>query len=932
MLTHPYAPKRRRVLPAAVAALALVIAACDGGLTESEYIERARTFLEEGAAQAAVIELRNAVQANPENPESRALLGEVYLAMGQSADAVNQLQRAVSLGGDDPRIRVMLAEARLLQGDYEGVLDGIPVDEVADDAAAARLLVARGFAELQLGRPDAAAAVLAEAIDRTPTAGAYAGLVQVALAENDTTAARQHVEEGLAHFPDSPDLLIADGQRLLLDRGFETAAERFAAALERQPYRDDARIGLARARMGSGDYEAAAAALEPLGDGGDAAVLVAVLRAIIDYRAGDYEAALRDADEALREDPGNPAALYIAGASSFTLGRDERALRLLGRYVSVIPGDADGRTLLAATQVRLGDRSGAYHTLREAPEDLDLDAAYLVNLDTAAQLAGADDAGVRYLEQAALLSPDDAALRARLGARRLSAGDVEQGLIDLEQAFEADPELTDAAVALITTHMRAGDFERALDAARTFRERHPDNSDAHTLMAMVYLATGQGDAARAALEHAREINPGDRNAADILGRLAVRDEDWEAARAAYAGALEHRPGDERLLLALARIEALAGRPREGLAHLEAAVEANPESLPARLALSRVYLSVNRPADALRTVSAVAGAHPDHAALLEVLGNAHLMLGRTEQAIATFRALVEAQPEAPVAHRYLAEAYEASGDVRAAMRSLDEALRLAPDDPQARFARARLLAAAGEVDQAEAMLASLSEAYPDSAEIPILRGDLALAAGRPEQAESAFRRALELEETNINLTRLALAQIAAGDADRAERTMTDWLERYPEDLRTRMILADLYMAREDYREAAAQYQAVLDDHPDSRLVRNNLAWALVQIGEPERALEHAAAAHRAAPDNPQVLDTYGVALLELGETGRALELLEAAAAGAPEDPAIRFHHARALAAADEPDAAQAILDDLLASDRPFPGRDEAEALAEELAEP
>src|SRR3546814_19056774 len=82
---------------------------------------------------------------------------------------------------------------------------------------------------------------------------------------------------------------------------------------------------------------------------------------------------LQDANAVLAVEDGNPAALYVAGAASYGLKQYEQALRHLSRYVATTPGDANGRKLLAATQVQMGDADAARRPLGDVapPEDPD---------------------------------------------------------------------------------------------------------------------------------------------------------------------------------------------------------------------------------------------------------------------------------------------------------------------------------------------------------------------------------------------------------------------------------------------------------------------------------------------------------------------------------------------------------------------------------
>jgi Tfp pilus assembly protein PilF len=89
---------------------------CDrtASLSEQEHIQRAKDFEAKGDLKTSVIELKNAVQKNPDSAQARLLLGQIYLKTGQGAEAEKELLRAKSLGvseGHDqaPSGRVVVA-------------------------------------------------------------------------------------------------------------------------------------------------------------------------------------------------------------------------------------------------------------------------------------------------------------------------------------------------------------------------------------------------------------------------------------------------------------------------------------------------------------------------------------------------------------------------------------------------------------------------------------------------------------------------------------------------------------------------------------------------------------------------------------------------------------------------------------------------------
>ncbi len=88
----------RRILPALALAAALWLTGCDSPLDDAARFEIVRENQLRGNFTAAMLELKNILQANPQNTQARLLLGEVWLAAGRAPAAEKQIRRAVRDG------------------------------------------------------------------------------------------------------------------------------------------------------------------------------------------------------------------------------------------------------------------------------------------------------------------------------------------------------------------------------------------------------------------------------------------------------------------------------------------------------------------------------------------------------------------------------------------------------------------------------------------------------------------------------------------------------------------------------------------------------------------------------------------------------------------------------------------------------------------
>lgn len=102
--------------------LALSMAAC-GGPSETEYVTSARELVQKRDFKAATIQLKSAIQLNPQGAEARFLYGKLLQETGDAAAAMVELRKAAELGYDENQLIPPLASAMVQQGEAKQVVE-----------------------------------------------------------------------------------------------------------------------------------------------------------------------------------------------------------------------------------------------------------------------------------------------------------------------------------------------------------------------------------------------------------------------------------------------------------------------------------------------------------------------------------------------------------------------------------------------------------------------------------------------------------------------------------------------------------------------------------------------------------------------------------------------------------------------------------------
>jgi len=92
--------------------LFLILSGC-GSVSDQQQVEKAKEYLAKGDQKSALIELKSALQQNPQNSSARTYLGQLYLKAGNYAAAEKELKNARELGADDNDTLSSLGQALL---------------------------------------------------------------------------------------------------------------------------------------------------------------------------------------------------------------------------------------------------------------------------------------------------------------------------------------------------------------------------------------------------------------------------------------------------------------------------------------------------------------------------------------------------------------------------------------------------------------------------------------------------------------------------------------------------------------------------------------------------------------------------------------------------------------------------------------------------
>jgi len=919
---------RRRVF---ALSLGLALTGCDlfHEATDAEHVAKAKEFLDNNDYRSSSIELKSALQKNPNNAEARRLLGEVNLTFGGGEAAEKELRKAIELGVTRDAVLLSLAEALQLQEKYRQILDEIDAPPSLEAKDRATLMAYRGDAWLDLEKPDQARIEYEQAlaIDNR-SALAKVGLARLTAGNKDFDRAKQLVAEAIDAEPNlaktwsfKAELEKANGEAEQAEASYGKAIE-----LSRRSYMDRANRALLRVSLKN--LAGAKEDVEQLKKDVPKYFLGHYTDGVVKLVEKKYSEAQAAFDESLKLNDKFGPALYFVAISHLYRNHLEQADAFLTRFLAAFPGSVKGNQVMALIKFREKDFAAAKKFLtpvaQTQPEDL-FTLKLMANIEFA---LGNSDQGIEYLQKVAELDSHSPLAKAQLGLGLLGTGETAKGVEALEAAVELDPDLVQADVYIVLAHLRAKEFDKAREAIDRLRAKMPDKALPLNLEAMMSVQKNDLDSARAYFEKALKLAPKDLTALNGLAQIAFREKNFGQAAELFQKILKDHPKHIPAFIALAEIQAAEGNSQETERYLKQAIDANPKALAPRLFLARLYIRFGQAQKAVTQLEEVRNDHGKNPEFLAVLVDAQLDENSNGRALETAKTLAEIAPKSPLSHYLLARAQAENRDVKNMHTSLKKSLELDPKFFRSRVAMVKLLTQEQNSAEAEKYLIALKKELPENPEVMGLEGWFAMQQRKPESAVKAYKAAFEKLPSSGLVVNLAQAQFLGGDKQAALKTLVDWIQRNPRDLSVRYISAGLYTSLGRPEDAKIQLKAILDANPNNALALNDLAW-LLRGDNPGQALEYAEKAVSLAPKSPASLDTLAMILLEKNQPDRALNLMQQAYAFAQKSPEIRYHLALAYAKNGRSEDARKALTELLSDKVKFKERAEAEQFLKSL---
>ena len=691
-----------------VVAAALTAGGCSQSpqAKEAKYLDKGKKAFQQKNYAVAVLQFKNAMQAQPRDAEPYFQLGLAYLAGGDYATAASAFQKAIELNPKHAQAQLKLAEMMAASRNNQVVQDAQKRTEevlnlLPQDVEALNVLA---ITELRLGKPEDAETHLEEALKKSPDSlRSSVALAQTRLARKDEKGAEEALRQAAAQAPKAPEPSVYLGEFYLSLGKTAEAEQQFRHALQIDPKFGPALIALGGMQVRAGQTDQADQTYKQVAALPDKQYRAA--HALFLYQSGKRDQAVAEFDKLNKADPADRDLRTDLVRAYLALNRVADAENVLTAALKKNQLDADA--LLQRARIYLGTRKFA-----EAQADLNRVLHFRSNSAEAHYLLSKVEQGrghgaIRQQELGETLKQDPryAPARVELAQSLIAANSAQTALELLDQA----PTDQKNSVALIAQRnwalialARNADARKGVDqvlaaakypeaqlqdavlklqqkdyaGARTAAEEElkgaPDDSRALNILVQSYAAQKQMPAAVQKVRDYAAGRPKSAQVQEFLGQLLASSGDRMGARKAFEGA---KAADASLVgpdVALAELDAGEGKRDEARKRLSALVSAHPDSLAGQVLWAQVELDDGKNAAAIDHFRKALALDEKNAGVLN--GLAYLLAdnGQADEALKYAQQAKELAPDNPAVDDTLGWTYYKKGLYSMAVTQLESA--------------------------------------------------------------------------------------------------------------------------------------------------------------------------------------------------------------------------------------------------------------------
>jgi tetratricopeptide (TPR) repeat protein len=388
---------------------------------------------------------------------------------------------------------------------------------------------------------------------------------------------------------------------------------------------------------------------------------------------GETEDAVRHFRNAIKLEKTDVRA-YIALAQHYAdTRRPGEAVAVLVDAQRNVEITAEVRRLLGWAQLQRGELEEAIEQFEAAIAEEPRDSASVFGLAQAYRRKRMFEEAAAALDKVAELDAKFPTLQLERGRLAEAEGDMDAAIAGYQAALAETPDDIALKSRLGAAMVLTGRVEEAEKMLREVLKAQPYSAEGEHYLGRIELERGEIEASRQRFARAARLDPENGTYRMYVGWAALESNEMRPALRDLEAAIRLDPNLGDAYWLRARIRIRAGTVRDALADLERAIELNPDRIDVWAAMGECHYQLGQTKEAVRDFEKAVEGNPDNPYWWYRLGRLQLDEGLRAKSLTSLTTAVSIADDAPSKHGWLADAHRLIGDIYYAQKKRQDAV-------------------------------------------------------------------------------------------------------------------------------------------------------------------------------------------------------------------------------------------------------------------
>lgn len=632
----------------------------------------------------------------PNNPETHEAWANYYVAQNNIGAALLEMQQAIDA---DPK----RSESYLVRGFFQLRSDQPDMAEASfkkaievDPQGEKGPLVLGGFYQTRNRLPEAEQQIK-RAIELAPKdAGARLVLGRLLMQEGKKNEAESFLRQTKKDLSDNSDAYRMLGEFYVETGDLDKAVTEYASLYSDHPKEIRVKRRYVQLLILKNRLAEATKLNNEMLKANPHDVDALIYKGQMQLRQNDPNGAVDSLQSAQRNDPDNATAHYWLGNAFAQQHNEDQAELQWREAVKIRPDLSDAQRALAALALRRGDLDALSQTAQQiiTAQPYSADGFILKGIADLAREKYSD--AQQDAQQAMQRAPQSPAPYVQMGNIELIQKHYDPALTFYHQALDKDPSSGEGLSGVMNTYFVQKQFDKAIAAANAQIAKSPNNANFYDLLGTA-LFNGKKDlpGAEAALRKAVELDKNNTDALEKLGKVQIQEGSADKALALYQQTIKDNPREVNFYILSGELYESKKDWDHAKSTYQQALSISPDHPLASNNLAYLILEQGGNVDVAMGLAQTArrGA-PDWPNAADTLGWAYYQKEVYDSAISQFQEALRlgakhGEPDNADVHYHLGLAYEKKNNPALARQQLEKAVKLDPKKDDARKALAEL---------------------------------------------------------------------------------------------------------------------------------------------------------------------------------------------------------------------------------------------------